>query len=193
MHAAHRNILFNTATFKRILPTAQQMDSSGEAGESRGNELLYQLGYAASSRFAQHFQQHMEAKDFTFDLTNWLKEWTKYDSNAGFGHMEVRELAKDHHEAQVVISYSFLTHGDDRGGPRSLCRFMVGYIEGLLKNFANALYDKYGLNRKEIRVIHDLEIDCYHGHQDPEKGCIFLVQVPRTTTSIREPSESHHD
>ena len=173
---SNRNILFNNETFKKVLQAAQNAKCGDDAVMVKQRPLLYALGFAASSRFALHFQQHIEAKGLSFDLATWLHEWTVYDSDAGFGRMEATALEGD--EAKVVIKNSFLTHGSDHGGPSSLCDFMVGYIEGLLKGFAAGLYKKYGLNRAEIRVRHDPGIDCFHEHEDPEIGCVFWVEVP---------------
>lgn len=175
----NRNILFNNETFKKILQTAQSEYQEHIQSDNVRDTLLYKLGYSASSRFAKHFQKHLETQHIAFALTSWLKAWTSYDSDAGFGKMEVRPISAEHETAQVVIHQSFLTHGHDYGGNRSLCGFMIGYIEGLLKNFAAALYHEEGLDREGIQVQHDFERECYHGHQNPDIGCIFWVIAPK--------------
>jgi predicted hydrocarbon binding protein len=179
----NRNILFNNETIKKIFQVVKDVKVGGEPVMYNSKPLLYALGYAASSRFAQHFQAYVQEKKANFELATWLREWTVYDSDAGFGNMEV--IAQDSSSgdsiATVVIKKSFLTHGADRGGRESLCDFMVGYIEGLLKNFAPAIYSKAKLDRVKIRVDHDKEVECYHGHQDPERGCVFIVSVPKSS------------
>ncbi len=98
---SNRNVLFNNETFKKMLQAAQIATCGDDPVMVNQRTLLYALGYAASSRFALHFQQHIEAKGLSFDLTTWLHEWTVYDSDAGFGRMEASALEGD--ESQVVI------------------------------------------------------------------------------------------
>ena len=144
------------------------MDISRSGEQTKEETLLYAIGYAASRGFAPHFQSVVEEMALPFDLAAWLHEWTEYDSDAGFGHMDVQVDPKNRHGTIVTIKRSFLTHGADAGGSRPLCQFMVGYIEGLLKEFSNSLYETHNLDRQGIKVHHDPEVDCYRSHLDQE-------------------------
>ena len=58
----NRNILFNNETLKCILQTIQAARCGAEPVIFNGRPLLYAIGYAASERFAVHFQQHVELR-----------------------------------------------------------------------------------------------------------------------------------
>lgn len=184
---SRRNVLFNNETIKVLLATVGKPDKGMLENPSKvGQSMLYKLGFAASSRFAEHFRQDRIAqRNIDFNLKDWLEEWVQYDSNAGFGNMVVHELATDRHEAHVVIRNSFLTHGTDYGGPLPICAFMIGYMEGLLKSFAAGLYEEHNLDRDGIRVVHESR-NCFRNHQNPEIGCVFLVNVPVRGKQISE-------
>jgi predicted hydrocarbon binding protein len=172
----NRNILFNNETLKTMFQVIKAARCGSDAVLYDGRPLLYAIGYAASQRFALHFQQYVEQKGGrSFELEPWLNYWTEYDSDAGFGNLEARRVSEG--EADIIIKNSFLTHGIDHGGRESLCDFMQGYIEGLLKNFAPQMYEKHNLDRENIRVEHG-EADCYRRHRDHDTGCIFRVHVP---------------
>lgn len=179
VNPGNRNVLFNNETIKRILQKVQHYSKELGRENSSAEGLLYQLGYAASSGFAEHFQYHCNAKGIEYSLEAWLKEWTHYDSDAGFGHMEVLKMSSDAETATVDITNNFLTHGNDYGGKYSLCEFMIGYIEGLLKSFSGGIYNEYQIDKDRITVKHDLQRDCCHHHENVRLGCRFLVIVPK--------------
>jgi hypothetical protein len=180
----NRNILFNNETVKKMLETVESARCGDGPVTMDGKSLLYALGYSASKRFARHFQEHVERKNIHFELASWLHEWTVYDSDAGFGQMEAVSIDETH--VRVVIKNSFLTHGARRNAEKPICDFMVGYIEGLLKNFAQVLYDQHGLDRDRITVTHDFKKECYLGHENPNKGCVFSVEVPKKNRVSKE-------
>ncbi len=179
VEADRRNILLNNETIKVMLASVKDLAACEDLAK---NQILYGVGFAASSRFAKHFEDYMQSEAHgEFDLTNWLGQWTEYDSNAGFGHMEVMPRSRVSGEPEVtdiVIQNSFLTHNMSVGTPKesSLCEFMVGYIEGLLKSFSPDLYESRDLDPEGIRVTHRWE-DCYLKHRNAQRGCLFCAEV----------------
>jgi len=172
---SNRNILFNNLTLKKILSEVQRADS-----KSNGMPLLRWLGSVAGTQFALRLEQILEQKGTDFDLEVWLREWAKYDSQAGFGCMSLESFAKDPCEARISLRNSFLTYGDHPNQQGSLCGFMEGYIEGLLKHLPEHLYKSCEIDQQSIRVS---ESECYNQHRTRRQGCIFLAQMQPTASA----------
>lgn len=178
--ADERNVLLNAETLKVILSKAKTLANGSEGIKKQGP--LYEIGHAASSRFADHFQDIMIQKHGRkFDLVAWLHDWIDYDADAGFGAMQVMpslgsESDTDH--VEIILENSFLTHAP-KGTKReddSLCEFMVGYIAGLLESLSDGLYTEQGLDPNTIQVTHRWE-ECQL--LDPRKPCVFRVEVKK--------------
>lgn len=173
-----RNVLFSNKTINLIFREVRDIEPNNQ-------DLLHNIGKRASERFADEMvseiNQKMSQDMSKNELIYWINEWIKFDSDAGFGKFDLGDSGKNWKNEKIIfLKHSFLTadcKGEDKQKNKGLCRFMSGYLEGVLNAFPQEILEPYDLKQKRILVSHNVDSDqeCICAGRSPYKGCVFHI------------------
>ncbi len=170
-----RNVLFSNQTINLIFRKMRDTDLSNQ-------NLLHDIGKSASERFAaemvRDIQKQYSSKNI--ELTDWLLQWIEFDSDAGFGKFELEGDLNNWKEKKVILlKHSFLTEDcldmESRKKNYGLCKFMTGYLEGIISSFPHDVLTPYDLVHGKVSVTHDTssEKECICAKRPVHEGCRF--------------------
>lgn len=175
-----RNVLFSNKTVNLILREVRDLDTTRP-------RLLHEIGKKASERFAAEMvrdiqQQTRSTLKNDEKLTEWIKKWIEFDSDAGFGKFELEGGEREwKNRKTILLKYSFLTQDclvtEDRQRNFDLCYFMTGYLEGILNSFPKDVLNPYDLYPGEVSVTHDPRNadECICAGRSDYQGCRYQV------------------
>ena len=150
-HDGSRNIAFKVETFVNMLMTIYkgivtaliEAKKDTRVAESLAESIVLEAGYRSGSRFGWTMHELFQKESRPLTLSEKVRKWCAFDSDVGFGMLDLgsdisaEEKAQDGHRYEdlafaIKLSDNFLVFKQGTED-QNLCCFMQGYIQGVLE------------------------------------------------------------
>jgi predicted hydrocarbon binding protein len=159
------NISFKVATLQSMLDTLWRHAKKGGLPDGLGT-ALEDAGLTAGTEFGKELTKL--ASDAQLLLKDLILLWCQFDSQVGWGRLEVEFGDDDGVAEHGVLHIWHNAFAEDRAAPKDpdLCTFMSGYIKGVLSSLMG--------DGKEVTVNHEEADPCIRRGAD---HCAFRFEV----------------
>ena len=144
------NIAFRVETLRLLLRHVHEQFEQKNINNEDDKQIFLMAGYKCGESFATEFLPTLENKLSISDgkgkanLEKYIEEWANFDSNTGFGNIELLSFSFEPLEIKLAVIGGAFHQGDEISSDMPaeintiLTSFFCGYASGVLSYFHNA-------------------------------------------------------
>jgi predicted hydrocarbon binding protein len=166
-----RNIAFKVETINNIFSSIQR-GIEKISDKPTADKMFWEAGYEAGSSFGSLMGQRWDIEKEQMTLMDKVGKWCDFDSDVGWGRLE-NGLSFDEVNGRlsgtITLSENFQIYKKKKGEPVE-CRFMAGYIQGVVEQIAGGCSVFVSCEEKSCALNNPLKKLCTFSVSNEEQG-----------------------